>query len=101
MGNYSRFVRPGFVRFEAQGGDDTLLVSAYRSPDDRRWVVVAVNLSDQAVNLQLDVLNGQLPTQVEQFETSEQSDLVSMESKDGSTSWALAPLSVTTLVMDR
>ena len=101
MGNYSRFVRPGFVRFEAQGGDDTLLVSAYRSPDDRRWVVVVVNLSDQAVNLQLDVLNGQLPTQVEQFETSEQSDLVSMESKDGSTSWALAPLSVTTLVMDR
>ena len=25
LGNYSRFIRPGFVRLETQGGDDTLL----------------------------------------------------------------------------
>ena len=53
MGNYSRFIRPGFARLETQGGDDTLQVSAYRSKDDQRWVVVAVNLANQPVKLKL------------------------------------------------
>jgi len=101
LGNYSRFIRPGFVRLETQGGDDTLLVSAYRSADDQRWVVVAVNLANVPVVLKLEALQGQLPDSVQQVETSEQFDLSLVESRTESGTWTLAPLSVTTLVMDR
>lgn len=101
LGNYSRFIRPGFVRLETQGGDDTLRVSAYRSADDQHWVVVAVNLANESVVLKLEALQGQLPDSVQQFETSEQFDLSSVESGTESNTWTLAPLSVTTLVMDR
>lgn len=101
MGNYSRFIRPGFVRLETQGGNDTVLVSAYRSSGDQRWVVVAVNLANQPVEIKLEVLHGQLPEAVEQFETSEHRDLASIEATMGSDRWLLSPLSVTTLVMDR
>lgn len=101
LGNYSRFVRPGFVRLETQGGSETLLVSAYRSADDQRWVLVAVNLANQPAHLELEAVNGQLPTQVEQFETSEQSDLAALRSGLAQDTWVAAPLSVTTLVLNR
>lgn len=101
MGNYSRFIRPGYVRLDTQSGSDTLSVSAYRSADDQRWVVVAVNLSKDPVNIQLDAMNGQLPSKGEQFETSEQSDLALMQHGSSGETWTLAPLSVTTLVLDR
>jgi len=101
MGNYSRFIRPGFVRLLAQGGSETLLVSAYRSADDQRWVVVAVNLSKDPASIRFDVTNGQLPAQGEQFETSEKADLTSLHTGAAAETWLLAPLSVTTLVLDR
>jgi predicted aspartyl protease len=89
------------VRLETQGGDDTLLVSAYRSEDDQRWVVVAVNLANKSVVLKLEALQGQLPDSVQQVETSEQFDLALVDTGAESGIWTLAPLSVTTLVMDR
>jgi O-glycosyl hydrolase len=101
MGNYSRFIRPGFVRLETQGGNDTLLVSAYRSTDDQRWVLVAVHQGDQPVTIQLSTVNGQLPVKVEQFETSGQHNLESIGLRPAQGRWTLAPMSVTTLVMDR
>jgi O-glycosyl hydrolase len=101
MGNYSRFIRPGFVRLEVSGGSETLLVSAYRSADDQRWVLVAVNLSKEPVNIQLEAANGQLPAKGEQFETSDKADLDSLTAGAANTTWTLAPLSVTSLVLDR
>jgi len=101
MGNYSRFIRPGFVRLETQGSSDTLKVSVYRSADDQRWAVVAVNLANQPVSLQLQVINGKLPAQFEQYETSAQYNLALIGSWSTQGTWNLAPLSVTTLVLDR
>ena len=59
LGNYSRFIRPGYVRIDAalsvpDAGtlgteSDDLLVSAYASPDGAQTVVVAINLSDADV----------------------------------------------------
>ena len=48
LGNYSRFVRPGAVRYEVEGPEDPygLMVSAYRNTDGS-WVVVAINYSEQ------------------------------------------------------
>ncbi len=101
MANYSRFIRPGFVRLKTSGGSDTLPISAYRSADDQNWVIVAVNLSGKPVSIQIEALNGQLPGQVDQFETSELADLGLIHSGSAQEVWTLAPLSVTTLVLER
>ena len=48
LGNYSRFVRPGAVRYDVEGPEDPygLMVSAYRNQDGT-WVVVAINYSQR------------------------------------------------------
>lgn len=45
LGNYSFFIRPGYERIDVAGADDldTLVASAYISPDRSRIVVVLVN----------------------------------------------------------
>ncbi len=50
LGNFSRFIRPGFQRVEVTNPDalDGLMVSAYRSPDRDELVVVVVNGGDSA-----------------------------------------------------
>jgi O-glycosyl hydrolase len=48
LGNYSRFIRPGAVRYEVDGPEDPygVMVSAYRNADGS-WVVVAINYSEK------------------------------------------------------
>ncbi len=47
LGNYSFFIRPGYVRIALDGADnpDTMVGSAYQSPDQSRIVAVYVNSS--------------------------------------------------------
>jgi len=56
LGNYSRFVRPGMVRFkcelsEEQSPVDGLLVSAYKDPQKGEQVYVLTNLSEEGVKV--------------------------------------------------
>ena len=57
LGNYSRFIRPGYQRVEVTGANDLngLMGSAYVSPDGIQLVVVYVNMaqSDQTTTLTL------------------------------------------------
>lgn len=101
LGNYARFVRPGFARIQTQGSSDQLLVSAYRSPDNERWVVVAVNLADEALEIRLEAPGSKLPVHVEVYETSAEADLALMGTGFLQNAWTLSPQSVTTLVLDR
>ena len=64
LGNYSYFLRPGAVRVGISRSDDTsrrarmrhgLMVSAYRSADEKRAIVVAVNQGTQARTIRLRV----------------------------------------------
>jgi O-glycosyl hydrolase len=51
LGNYSRFIRPGFVRVELAGDHhdfDGILGSAYMDPNNGRLVLVYINLTDEA-----------------------------------------------------
>jgi O-glycosyl hydrolase len=51
MGNWSRFVRPGFVRVDLAGGGhafDGLLGSAYMDPKTGKVVLVYVNVSNES-----------------------------------------------------
>jgi hypothetical protein len=49
LGNWSRFVRPGYVRMEVESPDDALLVSAWAAPDGKETVLVVVNEGREAV----------------------------------------------------
>lgn len=60
MGNYSRFVRPGAVRYDIEQDTDFdpygLMCSAYRNTNGQ-WVVVAINYSHQEKSLTLGMRN--------------------------------------------
>jgi O-glycosyl hydrolase len=59
MGNYSRFVRPGAVRYELRGDENPygVMASAYRNSDGR-WVVVAINYGLTAAPFRLSLSDG-------------------------------------------
>ena len=56
LGNYSRFVRPGAVRVEAEIDDDDLLISAFRDEVNQAFTIVVVNssLEDKPLRLVLE-----------------------------------------------
>jgi glucuronoarabinoxylan endo-1,4-beta-xylanase len=70
LGNYSRFVRPGFVRVKAESPRPSIELSAFRDPETSRVVVVAINSSASDAALEL-VLNAASPTSLTPFVTSE------------------------------
>jgi glucuronoarabinoxylan endo-1,4-beta-xylanase len=43
LGNFSKFVRPGFVRVGVTGDTEGVMVSAYRDPNSANFVIVAIN----------------------------------------------------------
>jgi len=60
LGNYSRFIRPGAVRYEVTSKKKEnpygLMVSAYKNEDDK-WVCVAINYSDKSQDFQFSLSN--------------------------------------------
>ena len=102
MGNYSRFVRPGYFRVQTNSELSTgVLVSAYKSEPEKKLVVVAINENVNARALELN-LAGVDATSAKPWRTSEKEDLVSLQEIriTGNTLKAtLAPGSVTTFVM--
>ncbi|SEI74011.1 O-Glycosyl hydrolase [Cyclobacterium xiamenense] len=64
LGNYSRFIRPGYQRVSAklhgdQSGDGDLLASAYRDPKSGNLVMVLVNATSVAAKIAVRVLGGE------------------------------------------
>ncbi len=57
LGNYSRFIRPGYKRVDLGGADDinALMGSAYLSPDDKQAVAVYVNMGHTDRTVSVDI----------------------------------------------
>jgi glucuronoarabinoxylan endo-1,4-beta-xylanase len=56
LGNYSKFVRPGFVRYGYTGTlSDDVLVSFYQEPGSNKAVVVAINSRRAATTLTISL----------------------------------------------
>ncbi len=53
LGNWSRFVRPGYVRIAAESPDKNLLVSAWLSQESDEVVLVAVNEGTEAITAEV------------------------------------------------
>ena len=99
LGNYSRFIRPGYKRISAtpeQQGSD-FLASAYVSPENDKLVVVYVNLKKESVKVDNTITGAETPSNAEQYVTSEGRDL----RRVGAEQLTVVPArSVTTIVYD-
>jgi O-glycosyl hydrolase len=101
MGNYSKFVRPGYVAVEVVGNSNAnVLLSAYKSTDGK-VVVVAINKSNAAITVPISITGGTAPTSVTPHVTSSSDNLVAKTAvpvSNGSFSAMLGATSVTTFV---
>jgi len=103
IGNWSRFVRPGFVRIEATPSPNPdVLVSAFCDTTTNQQVIVLVNSGNRTKEQVLSVINGEIPTSFTVWITSDQLSLEQAKnisaSANGTFEVELMPLSVTTLV---
>ena len=103
LGNYSRFVRPGYVRVALDGADelDALAGSAYVSPDGSRLVAVFVNSSfeDVAVDVDLPKALKKKVRKVESYRTDDHRDLAKTVTGQG-LHHTIAARGVTTIIID-
>ena len=75
LGNYSRFVRPGYVRVATSGTVPSgVLLTAYKNPTDGTFVLVAINTNNSATPLSLYV-SGVVPCAITPWVTSATDDL--------------------------
>jgi len=106
IGNWSRFVRTGFVRIEATPSPrPNVLVSAFSDPSTKRLIIVLVNMGDLDIQQQMSIINGALPSSFTVWITSDalalkQSGIQEITSK-GKFTITLPSRSVTTLVSDQ
>jgi len=101
MGNYSKFVRPGYVAVEVSGspGSDVLL-SAYKSDDGKSVVIVAINKGSAAASPKIGFA-GLTPTSCTPTVTSSSDNLkdgTAVTLTDGLLATSLASKTVTTYV---
>ncbi|MDW7691937.1 glycoside hydrolase [Flammeovirgaceae bacterium SG7u.111] len=102
LGNFSRFVRPGFNRIDiAQSSghpNENLLCSGYKSPDTGELTIVLVNSDSKAFSINLE-LDKQAVAASKAYLTSKDKDLEQVGLVDAS-SIELPPRSVMTIVLN-
>ena len=103
LGNFSRFIRPGYVRVSLEGADDldTLAGSAYISPDGNRVVAVFINSSfeDIQVDMSFSKTWKRKPTAISSYRTDARHDLAKVVTGKGY-NHTIAARGVTTVVID-
>ena len=100
IGNYSKFVRPGYVRVGVAGSQSGVLVSAFKDAASGALAIVAINTNASATGVHL-VLNGVASSPVTPWVTSSSLNLAPQASvavTNGGLTATLAATSVTTFV---
>ncbi|MGE5786459.1 MAG: glycoside hydrolase [Myxococcales bacterium] len=101
LGNYSRYVRPGYKRVATSGAVPSgVLLTAYTNPADGTVVLVAVNTNTSAANLSV-FITGAAPCSMTPYVTSSSDSLASKASVTVSGSrftFSVGAQSVTTFV---
>ncbi len=100
MGNFSRFIRPGFRRFEVEHNSTALRVVGCRSHEGNRLVVVVMNPGPESADVELCFSTGSGTPILEAYETSKTNDLKSVGRGVKDNKHRLPPESVTTLVIE-
>lgn len=75
MGNWARFVRPGFVRVDTSGTmPNGVLVTAFLDPSNNSLAIVAINDNKSATNVSF-YISDKAPCSLTAYETSANEDL--------------------------
>jgi glucuronoarabinoxylan endo-1,4-beta-xylanase len=102
MGNYSKFVRPGYVAVTLSGNDNAdVQLSAYKSADSATVVIVAINKGSAAASPKIGFAGGTAPASCTPHVTSAMDNLVAKTAvavADGALTASLASKTVTTYV---
>jgi O-glycosyl hydrolase len=98
LGQYSRFVRPGYTRIAATGGDERLKTTAFLSADGRRLVCVIINPADQSTPAAIAAPDF-AATRSSLWTTDNDRDLAHIDHQEADV--ILPPRSVSTLVLER
>jgi len=101
LGNYSKFVRPGYVRVDVTGSVPAgVLLSAYKGSDGT-VVVVAINKNTSSTSVPITIAGGTTPASLTPWVTSMTDNLASKTAvtvSGGSFTAMLAATTVTTFV---
>ncbi|MBR1448973.1 MAG: xylanase [Prevotella sp.] len=105
LGNYSRFIRPGAVRYEVSSPEKEnpygTMVSAYRNQDGS-WIVVAINYSDAPAPVSFTISRDSIATrQWQQYRTSDAEGETLKPIGPCGGQATLAPRSITTFVSSK
>jgi len=98
IGQWSRFVRPGWLRIGVSNHSAAVLITAFKNPKDGSFAVVAVNPSTKKIPQEF-ALRGFRTDSVTPWITSQQSSLspqVPVAVRGDNFSYTLPALSVTT-----
>jgi glucuronoarabinoxylan endo-1,4-beta-xylanase len=100
MGNFSKFVRPGYVRVGTLGTVSGVSLTAYRNPSNGQCVLVAINTNGTTVTKQVGLLGlGSTPPTMTPHITDASNNLVTLSTVPvvrNIFTASLAPNSVTT-----
>jgi O-glycosyl hydrolase len=101
LGNYSRFIRPGYVRVEITGEvPDGVEPTAFLGPDGTVAVIV-INHNDAAVEMPITIAGGGAPASMTPYVTSASDDLAEKDAvsvTDGTFAATLPAMSVSSFV---
>jgi glucuronoarabinoxylan endo-1,4-beta-xylanase len=100
LGQYSRFVRPGWYRVSTTPSPTTnVLLSAFKAPTGGQVAIVAINTGTSQATLPLSIDSGQFGT-LTMYRTSASENIASVGTLPGgaTVNATLAPSSVTTFV---
>jgi O-glycosyl hydrolase len=100
MGNFSRFVRPGYQLIGIESSLPALKTTAFQSADASKFVIVFINNGEESVTVSLNGFPNDL-TQLKAYQTSADLDLAEIFSGAGPQMFTLAPKSVTTFVYQK
>lgn len=105
VGNYSRFIRPGYKRVDLPSVDNLkgLMASAYKSNDDTKLVIVAVNGGETSEKLEFNFSSLPDGKSIQTFKvylTNKDNDLADKGIINLSAGYNLAATSVVTFVAD-
>lgn len=107
IGQYSRFVRPGYYRLNGISEPlPGILISIYRSPDSKKLVIVGINSNSADKNVQFELQGINVESEVQLWRTSQEEDVTEIARlgncivNNGSIVVRFAPFSVTTVTIE-
>ena len=101
MGNFSKFVRPGYLRVGISGAPSSVQIVPFMNPSDGTFAIVALNSGSSAVAVSFFVSGAGWPGTITPYVTSASSNLVAGTASTataGRFSGSLEAQSVTTFV---